>query len=70
MPPHTDPVTGKRHYRLNIELWKAKDGGRFYGCQPLLRLPRMVLFRPDTQTHAVSWVGEGTRLVLSFGLAV
>lgn len=69
IPPHTDPVDGRHHFRLNIELKRAEDGGHFYGCEPLLRLPRVVLFRPDIQTHAVAWVRKGTRLVLSFGVA-
>ncbi len=29
VPRHTDPVDGKRHYRVNIVLRQAKEGGEF-----------------------------------------
>ena len=66
---HTDPVPGKKHYRLNVIL-KQADGGEFvkmqdgkFRCQP----GRVHFFRPDIEAHAVCLVEEGTRYVLSIG---
>lgn len=67
VPPHRDPVPTGRHFRLNIELRKARDGGEFYGGAPIVNHGRVVLFRPDMHVHAVSPVYEGTRWVLSLG---
>jgi hypothetical protein len=70
---HTDSVDGRRHYRLNIELRRARCGGFFY-AYPRSAIVfwrwRVVLFRPDLATHAVTQVKRGTRLVLSFGWAI
>lgn len=68
IPTHTDPVDGKTHYRLNILLKKAEEGGLFYLSNER-RLGRFQFFRPDIQKHKVSKVVKGTRYVLSFGLA-
>lgn len=65
---HTDPVTGKSHYRLNIILQKAKLGGKLYLNNCLCR-KRVILFRPDAVEHRVSEVVYGTRYVLSIGFA-
>lgn len=67
IPLHTDPVAGKRHYRLNVIL-KNASGGHFSACDPpLFRWGRIILFRPDINEHMVTEVYEGTRLVLSIG---
>lgn len=66
---HRDPVPGRRHYRLNIELRRPRRGGVFQG-DVLVRLGRAVLFRPDENVHAVTRVVEGERLVLSLGVAI
>lgn len=66
---HKDPAPiGWRHYRLNVFLKQARDGGRFV-CQgePILDWPRLQLFRPDIQAHKVTRVHRGTRYVLSVG---
>lgn len=70
LPFHTDPVTGVRHFRLNIVLKKAKKGGRLITVgEPLFHTKnnRIVFFRPDLSHHAVTKIYEGTRYVLSIG---
>jgi hypothetical protein len=69
IPPHTDPVTGKKHFRLNFELKRASLGGRLYVKKPIFRIWRLCIFRSDLSRHAVSRVNEGQRLVFSLGLA-
>ena len=64
---HQDPVTDRRHYRLNIVLWKAAKGGVFSCENPLLSWGRVVLFRSDTSPHEVTLIEKGCRYVLSFG---
>lgn len=67
IPVHTDPVDGKRHYRLNVELWRAAEGGDFRCEGALVSLPRVKLFRPDQSPHSVSKIEKGSRYVLSLG---
>jgi hypothetical protein len=67
IPAHTDPVTGKRHYRLNIVIWQAAEGGDFLCNTPIFATNRIKLFRPDACEHAVSEVKRGSRYVLSIG---
>ncbi|WOI53197.1 2OG-Fe(II) oxygenase [Parvularcula sp. LCG005] len=67
IPPHTDPVTGKRHYRLNIVIRQADVGGEFFCADPIYATRRIKFFRPDRSEHAVSRVEAGTRYVLSIG---
>lgn len=67
IPPHTDPVTAKKHYRLNIVIWKSPRGGDFICKNPILDLPRIKLFRPDVSEHSVTTVEGGPRYVLSVG---
>jgi 2OG-Fe(II) oxygenase superfamily len=71
---HTDPVDpGLRHYRCNIVLWHANEGGEFQtkvgspGPTPIINLNRIKVFRPDITTHGVSKIIRGTRYVLSIG---
>lgn len=49
------------------ELRRPRKGGEFHIERPLLRLGRLVLFRPDEQTHSVDMVEQGERWVLSLG---
>lgn len=72
--PHTDPAkNGYKHFRLNLILKEAEEGGRFLISPPMLvekvglNFRRLKLFRPDIQKHAVTQVLKGTRLVLSLG---
>ena len=67
IPPHTDPVTTKRHYRLNIVVWHATEGGEFECATPIYVSPRIKFFRPDACEHSVTPVISGTRYVFSMG---
>lgn len=67
IPPHTDPVTEKRHFRLNIVLWHARHGGEFVCSDPIYASARIKLFRPDVASHGVTRVEAGKRIVLSLG---
>jgi len=68
---HTDEVPGRRHYRLNLLLRKAREGGAFRMLGlPLLSFWRVTLFRPDRYAHAVETIYKGERLVFSLGVAL
>ena len=67
IPPHRDPVTGRRHYRLNLILWKPRAGGEFVCEDPIFETKRIKIFRSDLSTHSVTKVEGGTRYVLSLG---
>jgi len=67
IPPHTDPVDGKRHYRLNIILKSPKSGGEFICSSPIFSTARIKLFRPDACEHSVTRVSGGSRYVFSLG---
>jgi hypothetical protein len=69
VPPHTDPVTDFKHFRLNIVLKQAKRGGHLMFFKTRYT-GRFILFRPDAIEHSVSAVTLGTRYVLSIGLAL
>ena len=62
IPWHTDPVDGKRHYRLNVVLW----GPQAFRGETLLAWGPVVLFRPDIMTHKVKGSNR-VRYVLSLG---
>lgn len=59
---HTDPVEGKKHYRLNILLWGQDN---FRG-ETIFSTKRIKLFRPDISPHSVEEVSR-RRLILSIG---
>lgn len=65
---HVDAVDGKKHKRLNIILKQSKIGGQFIK-NGKLQTGRIHYFRPDIDEHSVSEIREGTRIVLSFGIA-
>ncbi len=85
VPTHTDPVEGKRHFRLNILLM----GEDVYGGKSLFKTsslfardtssllsivcralrPHITFFRPDIMPHSVSTVSK-RRLVFSIGWAI
>jgi hypothetical protein len=67
IPPHQDPVTGKRHYRLNIILKRSRTGGEFICSNPIFETKRIKLFRSDVSVHSVTKVQGGSRYVLSLG---
>ena len=64
---HTDPVDGKKHYRVNVILRAAIEGGEFICNNTIINWSRLKLFRPDLAPHAVTPVSKGTRYVLSIG---
>ncbi len=65
--PHRDRVESGRHFRLNLVLRHAREGGVF-SCQKTIHNSRSLkIFRPDLYEHAVSMVTSGTRYVLSVG---
>jgi hypothetical protein len=68
IPPHTDPVTNYQHFRLNIVLIPAQEGGEFSYSDPIFAWGPVKLFRSDRSTHSVSKVGgKRSRYVLSVG---
>jgi hypothetical protein len=74
IPWHTDPVAGRKHFRLNIELKKAISGGNLYLIKENDRIKkiksRLVFFRSDLRKHAVTEIRKGERIVLTFGIAI
>ena len=72
VPAHRDEVPGFRHFRLNVTLRKAREGG-FTLIQPAPRIlygiqeERAYVFRPDLYTHMVTEVKEGSVWLLSIG---
>jgi len=70
LPSHRDPLFVADHYRCNVVLQHADEGGRFICDKTILKVGRLAIFRSDEATHEVTKVIRGTRLVLSLGLAV
>jgi hypothetical protein len=71
IPVHTDPVPGKRHYRLNLTLRNAKEGGELWVEKKILGIgKRIILFRSDLAKHSVTEIGSGVRIVLTIGIAI
>jgi len=67
IPPHTDPVSEGKHFRLNIVIKHPKIGGEFK-CENALYQSRSIkFFRPDVNEHSVSKIELGKRYVLSLG---
>jgi len=62
IPTHTDPVLGKKHYRLNILLW----GEDAFRGTTLFASKHLKLFHPDISPHSVEEVSR-RRLILSIG---
>ncbi|MGA4237571.1 2OG-Fe(II) oxygenase [Ralstonia pseudosolanacearum] len=70
IPPHTDPASDGRHYRLNIVLKSPRSGGEFVCANPIFQTRRIKLFRPDACEHSVTRVQGGSRYVLSVGWVI
>lgn len=68
--PHKDPLTKGKHYRINIVIKHAKQGGRFICDDTILNTKRVKIFRSDKALHSVSAIEKGTRYVLSIGLVL
>ena len=64
---HKDEVKSGKHYRLNIILKRAKEGGNFICDDTIFETGRIKLFRPDIRVHEVTEVIKGTRYLLSLG---
>ena len=67
IPPHTDPVAQGRHYRCNIVVKRAREGGDFVCSTPIFATSRIKIFRPDACEHSVTRIVRGSRYVLSIG---
>ncbi len=68
IPSHIDKVEQGKHYRINVELIKAKTGGKFLlEGKPKFKWWRVVYFCPSDQTHSVTKINKGYRLVFSIG---
>ena len=67
LPFHTDTVESGKHYRLNVVLKQAIEGGDFICRSPIYANSRIKLFRPDICEHSVSKVVRGNRYLLSLG---
>ena len=67
IPLHVDKVDHGRHFRMNLILRKAKEGGEFRCAHPIWDYKRLKLFRPDLHEHSVTKVLRGSRLLLSIG---
>ena len=65
IPTHTDPVPGRRHWRVNLRVW----GQDAFEGDAVLRVGPLVVFRSDVMPHGVSTVHR-RRVLVSFGLAV
>jgi hypothetical protein len=78
IPWHTDPVPGRKHFRLNIVLKNAIRGGIFCArytdsnqfTQFKINRSSVVFFRSDITEHSVSEIEKGQRIVLTFGIAI
>ncbi len=64
---HKDPVTDRKHCRLNIIVREATVGGDFRCQNPIYSSARIKIFRPDISPHSVTRVEKGTRYVFSLG---
>lgn len=64
---HMDKVEKGKHYRLNIVLKQAKEGGEFVCKSPIYESYRIKFFRPDACEHSVTKVIRGNRYLLSIG---
>lgn len=67
IPAHTDTVETGKHFRLNIIIKNAKEGGNFICDSPIFETKRIKLFRPDISEHEVSKIIAGSRYLLSIG---
>lgn len=67
IPPHVDQVPSGKHYRVNIVLRPAKEGGEFVCNEVFINWSWLKFFRPDLHEHSVSVINKGTRLIFSFG---
>lgn len=67
IPKHKDPVAKGKHFRLNIILQNAIQGGDFICDKIIYKTNQIKYFRPDLHEHSVTEIKKGTRYVLSIG---
>jgi hypothetical protein len=67
IPPHRDEVGEGQHFRVNIILKNAKEGGQFICKELIYESKHIKYFRPDQSEHQVTKIIEGNRYVFSFG---
>ena len=51
-------------------LKKADKGGRLLILKPIFKTERFCFFRSDLSKHAVTEIKQGSRIVLTFGIAI
>lgn len=64
---HVDTVEEGNHYRLNITLKKADEGGVFKCGAFIFETDRIKLFRPDIYQHHLTKITKGSQYMLSIG---
>ncbi len=67
IPAHIDAVESGKHYRLNVIIKTALEGGDFVCENPIYTSKRINLFRSDLSEHSVTEIIIGSRYVLSLG---
>jgi len=67
VPPHIDAVEKGEHYRLNIILKHALEGGEFICDNSIFESKHIKYFRPDKTRHEVTKITKGCRYVFSLG---
>ena len=61
--PHKDPVSGGRHYRMNIKLWGR---AKFYCANKKFSNRIINVFRPDIHAHFLRVYSKTFKLSLGF----
>ena len=64
---HKDEVGKGKHYRINLIVKQAQEGGTFKCENPIYESSRIKFFRPDIDIHEVSEIRKGSRYLLSIG---
>lgn len=59
-----------KHFRLNVVVKEALEGGKFRCQKTLFQTRRLAFFRPDKYAHEVTKILRGTRYVLTFGVVL
>lgn len=65
LKPHKDEVESGKHYRLNLEV---KGEGKFFCKEPIFKLGKLVVFRPDKVHSMIN--GNSERTLFSIGLNI
>lgn len=65
---HTDPITNKKQYKIQINICKPNIGGIFTCERYTLNIPFIKIYRADLSKHGVSLVSKGKRVDLIIGI--